>query len=301
MKYCIKLALSGIILFLIFRQIDIQVALHAVRKLPLYIPISVVFLLICGTSLAAYRWSLIMKSLGCRQPLSFYLMSYYKGCFFNQGLPTSIGGDALRILDCSRILDNKEDAFYGTFIDRIIGLSGLLLLNLFALLFNMELLPVQISTLLILLTLCLLIALISLFFLRNVNILKRLKFLAYIPRLSQRYRDVYATPVAILNQLSLSIFIHLITMFSFYMLGNGLGLEFDLAVYITLVPPVLLLTILPISLAGWGIRESAMIGFFLLIGADKSLVLLFSIIFGLLLLISSLPGFAIFLFQKRHI
>ncbi|WP_028582627.1 lysylphosphatidylglycerol synthase transmembrane domain-containing protein [Desulfogranum japonicum] len=301
MKYSIKLALSGLFLILISRQVDIGAALGAVRQLPLYIPGTVVLFMMWGTFVAAYRWSLIMGRLGCSQPLSFYLMSYYKGSFFNQGLPTSIGGDALRIFDCSRILNNKEDAFYGIFIDRIIGLSGLLLLNLFALLFNMDLLPVPISTLLLLLTLCLLVTFISLLFIRDIPIFKKIKFLAYLPRLSQRYREVYSSPATILSQICLSIVIHLMTMLSFYMLGKGLGLGFDLSVYLTLVPPVLLLTILPISLAGWGIRESAMVSFFLLVGADKSLVLLLSVMLGLLILISSLPGLAVFLLQKRQI
>ena len=300
MKYCIKLALSGLILSLIIHNVDTQTALDAVHRLPLYTPCLVVFLSMCANCVAAYRWSLIMKTLGCSRPYSFYLMSYFKGSFFNQGLPTSIGGDALRILDCSRILDRKEDAFYGVFIDRIIGLSGLLLLNLFALIFNMGLLPGQISTLLLLLTLLLLIVLISLLFVRNINILKKIKILAYLPRLSQRYREVYSTPAAILTQVCLSVCIHLLTLIAFYILGKGMGLHLNLAVYLTLVPPVLLLTILPISLAGWGVRESAMIGFFLLVGADKAVVLSFSVIFGVLLLVSSLPGLVIFLVRKRQ-
>ena len=78
-----------------------------------------------------------------------------------------------------------------------------------------------------------------------------------------------------------------------------MGLDFPLQVYLVLVPPVILLTILPISLAGWGVREGAMVGFFLLVGADKSTVLTFSILYGLVALAASMPGLVVYLTQKN--
>ena len=57
----------------------------------------------------------------------------------------------------------------------------------------------------------------------------------------------------------------------------------------------------PISLAGWGVREGGMIGLFTLLGADLTLVLSMSIIYGLILIITSLPGLAIYLSGKHQI
>jgi hypothetical protein len=60
----------------------------------------------------------------------------------------------------------------------------------------------------------------------------------------------------------------------------------------------MLLTIAPISLAGWGVREGGMIGIFLLIGADKTLVLSMSVLYGLVLLAASIPGLYLFLMNR---
>ncbi|NOX79829.1 MAG: UPF0104 family protein, partial [Deltaproteobacteria bacterium] len=84
-------------------------------------------------------------------------------------------------------------------------------------------------------------------------------------------------------------------------LGVSVGLDYPLTVYLVLVPPVILLTILPISMAGWGVREGAMIGFFLLIGADRSKVLSLSILYGLLALTASLPGLLVYVSQKNRL
>jgi len=116
-----------------------------------------------------------------------------------------------------------------------------------------------------------------------------------------RSHQVYSTPASVVIQLGLSVLIHLLAMTAFYVLGVNVGLAYPLNVYLVLVPPVVLLTILPISLAGWGVREGAMIGFFLLVGADYSRVLTFSILYGLLALASSLPGLLVYLIQKDSV
>ena len=92
-----------------------------------------------------------MHNLNFGQSFSFYWRSYFKAMFFNQGLPTSIGGDALRVLDVAGHGFRKRDALYGVMLDRIAGLAALMLLNLIAYFFNPDLLPIQIYYLTLLL------------------------------------------------------------------------------------------------------------------------------------------------------
>jgi uncharacterized membrane protein YbhN (UPF0104 family) len=93
--------------------------------------------------------------------------------------------------------------------------------------------------------------------------------------------------------------IHFVSMLAVYFLGIGVGLNYGLLTFLVLVPPVMLLTIAPISLAGWGVREGGMIGLFMLVGADKTLVLSMSVLYGLILIAASLPGLYLFL-MSRH-
>ncbi len=300
MKYCLKVALSGLLLFFIASQIDIRTAMNAAQGISAPTVIGVILLQLAAACIAAYRWSRIMEVLGCEQPLSFYVMSYFKGFFFNQGLPTSIGGDGLRILDCSRVLKNRDDAFYGVFLDRIIGLCGLLILNLLAMICNFNLLPVRTATFILCLTTALLTVFVGLYFAPDMKVFSRIALLHYLHRLSAQFKKVFSSGEAIYTQICLSMLIHSCALLSFFLLGRGLGLTFGFPVYLSLVPPVILLTILPFSLAGWGIREGAMVGLFLLVGADQATVLSFSILYGLLTLLASFPGLGIFIIQKQR-
>lgn len=300
MKYIVKIAITVLLLILILKNVNpLQTWQQLSAVSPLFFAIALL-LQVGSNAVAAGRWFLIMKKIDFVSPFSFYLGSYFKGTFFNQGLPTSIGGDGLRILDCTRN-GRTEDAFYGVFIDRIIGLAGLLLLNIAALLYNRTILPRDISTLLLSILLLLLVGLVSLFFLRYIRFFSGAHVLGHLGRLSERYYQVYSTPLSTAIQLGLSMLTHLLAMAAFYILGQAMGLNYPLSVYLVLVPPVVLLTILPVSLAGWGIREGAMVGFFLLIGADKSKVVSFSLLYGITALVASLPGLVVYLNQKHNL
>lgn len=299
--FMVKFGISAGLLYLIFRSVDLGEALASLSLVPL----SVLFLALClqfaSTTIAALRWFIIMRRMGSSEHFSFFLKSYFKGTFFNQGLPTSIGGDSIRILDYSRTSDSTLEGFYGVFIDRFAGLAGLLILNIFALVFSGAVLPQKIRYLLTGILCLLLFGLVALFYLQRFNLFTYNKWLGLIGQLSRHYSQVYSTPTSIGVQIGLSILIHLCAMTALYLLGIGVGLDYPLAVYLVLVPPVILLTLLPVSLAGWGIREGAMIGFFLLVGADRTKVLSFSLLYGILVLVHSLPGLFVYLAQKNKL
>ncbi len=66
-----------------------------------------------------------------KTPFLFYFKSYFRGIFFNQLLPSSIGGDAVKVIDTAKQLGcKKREAFVGVLIDRGLGIAGIFLLNL---------------------------------------------------------------------------------------------------------------------------------------------------------------------------
>jgi len=57
-----------------------------------------------------------------------------------------------------------------------------------------------------------------------------------------------------------------------------------------LMPPVMLVTTLPISIAGWGVREGAMVAAFAMVGVQADDALALSFLFGVTSIIFALPG-----------
>jgi hypothetical protein len=298
LKLIVKILITVAILVIIARSIDISTVFNVVHNMsPEYLIFALIMQLL-SAGLASYRWFLIMRRLKFGQGPFFYLKSYLKGSFFNQALPGGIGGDAYRVLECSRMGNGKKAAFYGVLLDRILGLIGLLLLNLIANIAYPDLLPVAIFHILNAIALGGIASVIVFAMVGKIDRFAEYKFTRHLHEISADMRRVYHDQRAIMLHSVISVLIHFISMLAVYFIGIGVGLHYDLLTFLVLVPPVMLLTIAPISLAGWGVREGGMIGLFLLIGADKALVLSMSVLYGLILLAASMPGLYLFLMNR---
>ena len=298
-KLLIRIVVTLLVFFFILRSIGTQKVWEALKQLKLDLLVMAIVIQFGSTTLSAYRWQLIMRNLGFGQSFSFYWCSYFKAMFFNQGLPTSIGGDALRVLDVAAQGFRKRDALYGVILDRVSGLATLVVLNLLAYLFNPQLLPIQIYYLTLILVIAGFVVLIGIASLEKISWLDRYPRLAPLKRIPARLQQAFRFNRMLL--LVSSLLIPLLAILVFFVIGRALGLQYELLVYFIIVPPAIYLTIIPISLAGWGVREGALVGLFSLIGADKSIVLTMSILYGFTLIIISLPGLIVYLKGRRMI
>jgi len=299
MKNIIKLIITIAIFYFLFRNIDfVEFSKLILNSHGGWIVVALLMQLM-STYLAAYRWFKISQLLVFKEKLSFYVQSYFKGTFFNQVLPSSIGGDAVRIIDLTREGYDKKDALYGVFVDRVVGLVGLLVLNLAATLIFFGTFERDFSLLIILITLSGISGFALLFQLHRLTFLENIKGLNLFVRLANRLNSLYASRMLLIKHISISVVVHLFSVLTMYGLSLALGLDLSFQTLLIAVPPVFLLTIVPISLAGWGVREGAMIGIFMLVGADQTKVLAMSILYGLLLILSALPGSYFWIKSKK--
>ncbi len=301
MKTLIKLFVTIVFLFVIFKFTDIETLKNTIKNINWsFLILAVIFQLLSNIT-AALRWNIIMSALDFKENVFFYIKSYFKGTFFNQALPSSIGGDAVRILELGELGYKKTEAFYGIFIDRIIGLLGLLLLNLAANLMNSNLLPSWLFNLINIISILSILGLFGLALIRKINFLENYAVLKNFYELSKRFRSVYRTKSKIILQLALSVIIHLFSVMSVYVISKAIGMDYSFGVFLVIVPPVFLFMLIPVSLAGWGVREGAMIGFFMLIGAVREQVLSLSVLYGIIVIICSLPGMIFWLLSKNKL
>ncbi len=296
----LRLSVTLGILWLIFRNIDLHGVLAVIRTAGWPALALALLMQLLSTWLAGFRWYLVMRELGFGFSSGFYVRSYFKGAFFNQGLPTSIGGDAMRVLDVAGSGFRKRDAFKGVFIDRILGLLGLLLLNLMANALLPDLLPRGVFWIINALVAGGVAGFLTLVFLHRLRGFERWRPTAYLLDISRKLHQVLRGPRRLLRQLGLSLAIHALSILNIFLVGRSVGLDYDIVTFAVIAPPVFLLTLIPVSLAGWGVREGAMIGLFTLLGADKTVVLSMSILYGIILILASLPGLLITLRGRLH-
>jgi uncharacterized protein (TIRG00374 family) len=299
MKNIIKLLITIAIFYYLFLNINFHELWAILAKSHGGWILLALILQLGSTYLAAYRWFKISKLLIFKESLSFYVQSYFKGTFFNQVLPSSIGGDAVRMIDLTRKGYDKKEALYGVFVDRVVGLVGLLTLNLIASILFYGTFDHDLSQLIIFVSLTGLIGFASLFVFDKIHFLSKYKYINLLHRLSRRLNELYSSKIVLMQHISISVAVHFLSVLTMYGISLSIDAHLSFQMLLIAVPPVFLLTIIPISLAGWGIREGAMVGIFTLVGANPTKILAMSILYGLLLIISALPGSYFWIKNKK--
>ena len=300
-KNIIKLIITVALFWFLFSRVDFAMVSKNIERADIPLLLMALTQAILSTVLAAYRWGRITSILGLAHGWRFYLSSYFKGSFFNQALPGSIGGDAVRIVDLHESGKQWSDSFYAVFIDRIAGLAGLLIINLLALSFMSNLLPASFSLSILLICSGGLASMGLLFMLKKIGFLRKMPLLSRVVELSSAFLSVYKERREIFIQVAISVLVHLLSILCIYSLARAVHLDYEPWVYCLLIPPVFLMMIVPISLAGWGVRESIMVTLFTFVGADKAAILAVAMLYGITVIVASLPGAFVWLSEKRRI
>lgn len=242
----------------------------------------------------AWRWGLVSRRLGT--PLSFplALRLTYIGLFFGQILPGTVGGDAARGWLAYRAGLPLGAVASSIFLDRVMGLIGLSVLVVGAMAWfvgvasaGMAWLPAAVIVALVA-GLALLLALDRLPLPAALRRGRALAALGLIPRI----RHILWSRAAA-AALAVSVAVHLATVLAVSLLAYGLNLPVGLFNCLLVVPIAVLMSTLPISLGGWGVRDGAMVAGFGLLGVGASEALLLSVLFGVILMLAAMPGGAL--------
>lgn len=219
-----------------------------------------------GQVLSAYKWRLLAEPLGLERPFKDFVAFYFIGMFFNLFMLGSIGGDVYRAALLAGMDRSRFRAAYSVLAERYTG--GLALLTfcaLFFVLFFREALPPQFEVFL-------LVALgiswtLLLFLPRVVRALPPLEALARKVKLGDFY-IYWEQPRRLAFVLGLSFLFQAINVTTVAILGKALGIEVPYLAYFFIVPVVDLLSALPISLSGLGIREGGYVFMFKVLGVE---------------------------------
>jgi uncharacterized membrane protein YbhN (UPF0104 family) len=220
--------------------------------------------------------------------------------FFEQVAVGFVGGDVIRLWLLRRADVPFGRAIGALLLDRALGFASLVLLSLLGIHALLALVDeslrsvIAVSLLVVVITGCVGVGVA--FALTKLLPLSRLT--VFWQRLGPRSKGINTAVLGIV--LALAATTHLLNVLVFWMLGQSLGLTMTFDQWFIVVPTVLLISMLPISIGGWGVREGAMVIALRGFGIPTEEALLPSILFGLCAVIATLPG-AIFWISTRKL
>jgi glycosyltransferase 2 family protein len=253
--------------------------------------------------LHAARWVAIIRANGGHMGFMTSLRLVLVGYFFSQALPSSVGGDAIRIWQAHRAGLTLGIALNTVVLDRLIALAALLVMTAAALPWLKDL--VIDSTVRWTFMLALTAGVIGFAVLLILNRLPESLFRWKVVRAAAQLSD--AARNTLLNagyssvSLALSVGVHIGVSLVVFILADALGVGVSLLNCILLVPLVTVVTLIPISIAGWGVRESAMVVAFGLIQVPRSDAIALSLLYGATILATGLPGGVLWWRTGHHV
>jgi hypothetical protein len=237
------------------------------------------------------RWLLVLRALGARLSARRTLAILYVGYFFNQAMPSAIGGDVARVWYVYRSGVLGHAALSSVLIDRLAAIFGILVLGMVLGPYYAEAFGARVGYGIGGISLAMFLGgFAGLFLGERVARLVRLRFFATLASALQRAAVLLTRPRLAAATIAISTMIHLLFGVIFYLLCRAIDVEVALRDSVLLFPLVTLIAVLPISVAGWGVREGAVVFVFSFVGVPAADALLASVLFGVATMLVALPG-----------
>ncbi len=278
----IKVAVSGLLLYFALRSVNIGSVADRLSRIDLRWAGLGLMVLFAQLFILSVRWRQIVFRCGADLALPQAYRFNLIAAFFNQTLPSSVGGDAIRIWLLGK-QSNWRIAAYSVLLDRVIGVVALAALVVVCLPWTLRLVSDPVGRAALLLIGIGFIAAGAVFVglsWQRLRILQRWSLTRHLAAVATVAAAMLRSPRTTSLIFGLSITIHLMTAFAGWCAAHAIDAEFPLAYCVFLIPPVILVTVVPISIAGWGVREGAMITAFAYAGLSQSDGLIVSLLFG---------------------
>ena len=266
----VKLSISAILLYFLVSKVGSRSIIYNLTLLNPFAFLAAVGLYIFTAYLSTMRWKLLIPY---QNRISRLFSIYMIGSFFNTYMPGSVGGDAVkayylhkesRAPGTSKTRDQKEVtrslavAIASVFMDRYIGLSALLTLGMLAFPFGISYLErasIHWPVIWLVPTVACVFVTTSFLILR-FRIGERVKFLLK----AYEYFEFYRSKRNVLARgFIYSIMVQLLVVLSVFILSRGLSLHIPFLSLLIFMPIIILVSSLPLSISGIGLREGAFI------------------------------------------
>lgn len=277
----LRLIISVVLLVFLFRQVDFKNVLGIIKNSNFFLITCAFFLNLFLGVLSFLRWNIVLKSLNLHVPIKRLISVFCGSLFFNTFLPTSIGGDFVRSVDLSLYTKRPSDVVASVFLDRLSGYIGTVLILILAVILSKHVdLEPAIWYSIIGICLFLILILVVLF---NNRIYKKINFLLYSPKAGKIRSTIHGIHEKVhffkkqkkkfFYALLISFTIQFLSTVIVFIVSLAVGINVSLIYFIIFIPIVGMLTLLPISFGGWGVREMSFVFFMTKIGVDNHLAL----------------------------
>jgi uncharacterized protein (TIRG00374 family) len=294
LRIVISLGLIGWILYKVDRR-ELAETLKSINLWYLLLSFSAYFVV---NLFCAWRWQVLLAARGIRAGFWRLFRYFLNGLFFGNFLPTTVGGDLARaylvVDDCSK----KSEALASVLVDRFIGLFGVIITGIIGLILVAK--TGQELFLLKAMVIGIVAAILFVVLFLNKTLVKKFRWILKLPliekvehHLVDFYHSLYVYRThknEVLWAFTQSLLVQLFVVFTAYYIAVSLDISVSIIPFFLYMPVIAAVSMIPLSINGWGLQEGAFIVFFGRAGLNHSQALSLGFVYHLVAVGISLLG-----------
>lgn len=304
-----KVIFTVLLLVLLAYQVDLKTLAQTMVSVQLVILLPAVLLQVLMALVSTIRWRAILSNFAIQTGLSRLARLVFIGAFFNLFLPSSIGGDVIRAFYLSRQTGRgMSTTLMTTVLERSAGLCALLAIGSAAVFTqNISVHGVPLSRVFALLLLFYAAANLILFNSKAHGILTRFLGRFKMQDVEAKMELVYKGLKSLIRNrrsivvaLGLSLGIQFSSVLIVWIAGKSLGIQSDFLNFLVFIPLINLSIMVPLTINGFGLRESLYFLLFTQIGLSEEQSVALSLLNTLVVMAAALPGGLFYSLYKRE-
>ena len=276
LKFMLRLGCTLLLLAFLFKSFSWSSVLQKLQHLDDGLVVVAVIIGVIGIILSSYQWQSLLYGEGIRIDLRRLISLYLIGIAFNHFLPTGMGGDVIKAYSVGKEGHNTGGSVSAVIMSRVTGFAGMLLVSVPALIIwhNTFTLWMVITFLFACLAMC--TALICIYFVvtRLPKCIKgkwaRYRVVASLLEIGITLHESLKHPRALCIATIYGFLFHISAALNYYGFAMLLHVHIPLPFYLVAVPLVSLISFIPTTINGYGLREKAFISIFSTMHTDTA-------------------------------
>jgi glycosyltransferase 2 family protein len=300
------LLLTGAAVAYVLWKIDLGKTVDVLRDANLWWFALAVLIMVGTVPVLAARWRALLRAHGVVEPLGWLTRAYFVAYTAGQILPTSLGGDAVRVVETTRRNPGRAAVVTGTVVlERGLGGAATVLLGGFGFLFSVGRYDVTgyiwlegafvFGTLL----------LAFLFFARSARrLLRRAQPVLEKLRLARPLRAFYESihayrsrPRLLYGVLAVTLVVQAVRVLAIWAAGRAVGVDLGVRIYYVMGPLLFLVMLVPFTLNGFAVREAFFVSFLGGLGVSADQAFSTGFLFFVVTVFLALPGAVVMLWE----
>ncbi|MEW6009372.1 MAG: lysylphosphatidylglycerol synthase transmembrane domain-containing protein [Candidatus Omnitrophota bacterium] len=282
----IRLIITALILVVLFLKINFTQVFSTIKSCNLSLFTIAFLLFICLYFLGLWRWQMLLFSLKLHPPFKKIISAFSGGLFFNLFLPSTIGGDVARIYSLLSHTGEGGKVAATVIVDRLSGFLALTFISILSIIVGGRLIQSK-SVIIIVVAIALTFTIITLlmFSRRTSKAFSSVFKFFHLERIENIWKRIFdalslfrGNKMLLFKNFLISLIIQGSNVLAIYLIALSLGVKTGLIYFFIIVPIIAVISTLPITIGGLGLRDASSVLFFSKIGISSNIAFSISLI-----------------------